>query len=180
MSNHFLDVGANIGQTFTEFLCHDAKYDGWTVWCFEPSPRHLPELMKTAEMFRHRYHVKICPFGIAGETGFRTFHPKDDPRGDSFEEFLETDHETINLNIGYELISPCMGINDFFSRYSPIMQRVILKLDCEGLEYEILDALNVQWTQLETIMVEWHNIGSPHKSREELMRKFPKLESWTL
>ena len=39
MKHHFFDIGANIGQTFDDFLTKTTAFDGWDVWCFEPSPR---------------------------------------------------------------------------------------------------------------------------------------------
>ena len=43
---HFFDVGANVGQTFDDYLTKQPRFDGCHVWCFEPSPRHFVALCR--------------------------------------------------------------------------------------------------------------------------------------
>lgn len=181
--NHFLDIGANQGQTFTDFLCKDSRYDGWTVWCFEPSPRHLPELMKTAEQFRHRYQIRICPFGVWSEDGLCVLHQKDDPRGDSFFWELSTDHEVNNLDTGYQVMVPVRDITWILSQV--FGGELVVKLDCEGSEYPILERL-LHWPEIQFITelyVEFHNIGESHPSAQELIDAYASvlpIKPWTL
>ena len=111
--NHFFDIGANVGQTFDDYLCKTNKYDGYTVWCFEPSPRHVPALMNKAVENSKRYTINVCPFGLRGRITVSKFYQKDDPRGDSFESYLASDHETKNMEYGYAIYSPAIGIADF-------------------------------------------------------------------
>lgn len=182
--NHFLDIGANTGQTFDEFLSKDPKYDGWTVWCFEPSPRHLPELMKTAERYRDRYHINICPFGVWSNDGYGLFRQKDDPRGDSFFPELATDHVVNNLDTGYQMIVPQSGIGAILRNY-PDDDIVVVKLDCEGAEYPILEALlkSPELRKVNELYVEFHNVGQPEGTAQGLIDAFANLcpiKPWTL
>lgn len=179
--NHFFDIGSNDGCTFREFLCHDKKYDGWTVWCFEPSPRHLQKLMDTAKEFQNRYQIIICPLGITGETGMQEFYEKDDPRGDSFESHLASDHLTINLDNGYKIMAPTMSIWRIFGMIPP-GDRVTLKIDAEGSEYSILDSMQtMDLSCVDEIFVEWHTIGSSHRDPQEIIRNFPmEIKQWLL
>ena len=74
--NYFFDIGANIGQTFDWFLAKTNEYDGWTVWCFEPSPRYMAGLICTAARFRSRYRIA---FAVSGADGLAGFYEKLDP-----------------------------------------------------------------------------------------------------
>lgn len=180
--NHFFDVGAFKGTTLTDFLSKTSDYDGWTVWCFEPSPRHLAELIETAKQFIDRYKIKICPFGIAAWMGPHIFYEKDDPMGDSFEESLASDHPTNNLNPGYQLLAPCLSLGYLCRYHLQEQDRIVVKLDCEGSEYGILESLS-HYTppQITKIFVEWHTIGTPHDTPENLIKrqKVP-VEQWLL
>src|SRR5882757_10487405 len=108
--NHFFDVGANCGQTFDDFLCPTTEFDGWHIWCFEPSPRHLPALMEKCSSVADRFKISICPFGLWDYNGIRKLWEKDDPRGDSFGEHLNS---TANLQRGWEMLVPVASISQF-------------------------------------------------------------------
>lgn len=188
--NHFIDVGANVGQTFDEYLSRDPAYDGWTVWCLEPSPRHWPGLCATAERYRERYNIHLCNFGLHAATGSGVFYQKDDPRGDSFYAHLESDHLTANLAAGHTMHIATTGIVDFLQHYIPAGDAATLKLDCEGSEYAILTALACAPTavleRVRRILVEWHTIRTPENLLHpaELVARFADLgcplESWVL
>ena len=172
--NHFIDGGSNIGQTFDDFLTRTNMFDGWRVWCLEPSPRHVPALMERAKLLRDRYHLVICPFGISARSGFFNFFEKDDPRGDSFEAVTWSDHEVRNSPSSLPIVAAAVGIDDFLS-FLDEPQQVVLKLDVEGEEYRILDALlrSPRLGMVSEILVEWHGIGStPPATREQLEAGF--------
>ncbi len=183
---HFFDVGANIGQTFRDYLNPHPEFDGWDVWCFEPSPRHLGELMGTAKEQSDRYSIHICPFGLGGSTCVRSFHTKDDPRGDSFEESLTSDHETKNVCDGFLLHVPAVNAGPFILDHTGFDDEIVLKLDCEGSEYGLLAALLYEpnaMNRIRQIFVEWHRIGtSPAYKADELDELYQKagkrLEAW--
>ena len=185
MSSHFLDVGANCGQTFTEYLNKDPRYDGWTVWCFEPSPRHIPVLMAEISRQSSRYDIKLCTFGVLGFTGSQVFYQKDDPMGDSFQPYLASDHVTKNLDTGYELICPVVRLTDFLPRFIDDGEHVEIKIDAEGSEYAILYDLLEREKMVDRIMVEWHIINAEREdAREDLIARYravgKELEPWLL
>lgn len=163
--NHFLDIGANVGQTFDDFLLKRPDLDGWTVWCFEPSPRHLPALMaKAAEVAPFYASVRIVPAGVGGEYSLRRFWTKDDPRGDSFSVRLASDHETKNLAEGFEIHAVTVDIADFIERTPG---RHTVKIDAEGAEYAIMERLigaTHIHDRIDCIMVEWHDTDT-HEAR---------------
>jgi len=177
MKNHFFDVGANIGQTFSDYLNKTNNFDGWDVWCFEPSPRHLPELMQEVQKWSSRYKIHVCPFGIRGDSGTLTFHQKDDPRGDSFQPYLASDHETLNLTTGYDLRVFAAGIIDSIDALTDPKDRIVLKLDCEGSEFSILLKLlkdPIILPRVVEIFVEFHHIerGGSHVERDAIIKSY--------
>ena len=176
---HFIDIGSNTGQTFTEFLSKTTEYDGWTIWCFEPSPRHLPGLIRTAAEHCHRYTIKIFPFGIGGQAGIARLFEKDDPRGDSFHDKLNGTH---NLEQGYEVFSPLIQLQGLIRGFVPPEDEVVAKLDCEGSEYSIMESLLSDCPpQLKKLLVEFHDIGTPHRTAAELIEQMTiPVEPWLL
>jgi len=138
---HFLDVGANIGQTFEDFLCKTEEFDGAHIWCIEPSPRHLTALMAECAKQSPRFIPHVCPFGISDETTILPFYQKDDARGDSFCALLGSYHWTENIPTGYTLHISVISICDFLNFYTKDGDEVTIKLDCEGSEYAILGKL---------------------------------------
>lgn len=175
MKRHFLDVGANVGQTFTDFLNPRPEYDGWSVWCFEPSPRHLPALMEAAYYQSDRYEVHVCPFGMRDDYSIERFFQKDDARGDSFEDELTSDHATTTIETKYLLHALSVGPKTFIEQNTATDDEVVLKLDCEGSEYWILSSLidSPILDRISSIYVEWHRIGSiPPLTANELSRAF--------
>lgn len=154
--NHFIDGGANIGQTF-DFLIKTNQYDGWKIWCFEPSPRHFNELIKKASQYNTRYQIVICPFGLADKTEFVNFYEKINAEGDSF---INSWNRNISTS-GYGIMSAQIDIVKFVCDIIPNNDKVTIKLDVEGYEYNILERILQSKQALEKIndiMVEWHNI----------------------
>jgi FkbM family methyltransferase len=177
---HFLDIGAHVGNTFDRFLCKTDEFDGATIWCFEPSPRHLVGLMDTAERYSGRFDIRVCPFGLWNDDALFHLWQKDDSQGDSF---LEVLNDTENVHEHYKLIVPVRAISDFIWHQIPRDETVVIKLDAEGAEYVILEDLKelVQAKQISRIMVEWHHCrGSERQAQIEADYKalgLP-LEQW--
>ncbi len=186
MSSHFFDVGANVGQTFDQFLCKTNIYDGWTVWCFEPSPRHHAALLEKSQQMRDRFVVKVCPFGLSDRSAIIRFFEKDDAMGDSFEERLSGLRQTNNLSRGYEIMAPVFSVCDFVKNMTKENDIIHLKIDAEGAEYAILAdlATNDFRNRIQKLWVEFHSCTSDAKyaSREDLENKFKELglpiEGW--
>lgn len=186
--NHFLDIGANVGQTFDWFLNKTHDYDGWTVWCFEPSPRNLHALIDRAQRreLQHRHTLKICSFGIGGKWAAIPFFQTTNPVGDSFhKEYRVGTVVSENLKIPYELFGITMPLAEFLRVYIPEGDSCVIKLDCEGAEYEALRSLLCNLEQLKKckkIMVEWHDTMNPDDDRAKLTDVFKKigydLELW--
>jgi FkbM family methyltransferase len=182
--NHFFDIGANIGQSFDDFLIRTKDYDGWTVWCFEPSPRHFSGLLETAKKHAARYDIRICPFGMAEKGGFARFYEKLDPRGDS----LLADFIVANKESGYSVQIATASCSDLILNHTGPQDRVLVKLDCEGSEYGILNDLlecPAALAKISRILVEWHGSELPNmEDAQRLTLRFAAigkpLERWVV
>lgn len=178
MKGSFLDIGANVGQTFDDFLSKDPKYDGWDVWCFEPSPRHLSGLMETSSRYRDRYKIHICPFGVSDENGLCLLYQKTDPRGDSFHYELEARQGVKNIEPGYSIVVPSKGIMEVLDMCYG--DETVIKLDCEGSEYQILETMkdhNIGLFGVSDVYVEFHEIGEAHRAPEEICQDLSRQVS---
>jgi hypothetical protein len=143
--------------------------------------------METAAAQESRYWVHVCPFGIRGESGSLAFHQKDDPRGDSFEPYLASDHLTANMRTSYDLRVFSAGIEDAVYAFTLPADKIVLKLDCEGSEFSILEKLLRAPSALQRmteIHVEFHHIkeGGSVEEANRLRRIFAargiELHQW--
>jgi len=150
--NHFFDVGAHNGNTFPHL---GSEYDRWNVWCFEPSPRHIPELIMKGKSLSNRFNVIVCPFGVGGKNEPLEFHLKTDPQGDSFSNTFSE-----NIDAGCKFVVMVYDITELLLRFTSEDDVVHLKLDCETAEYDILRSLirNPRiFDRVKKLMVEFHN-----------------------
>ena len=129
---HVVDVGGNVGDTALYFASKGAE-----VISFEPV-KQLYELAKNNVELNKKYLDKITLVnkGIGGKRGFLTFESRS-VQGYANEESYEM-----------EIISPEDLLNNY--KFTPD----ILKMDCEGCEFEII--LNNDLTMFNEIIFEHH------------------------
>jgi FkbM family methyltransferase len=157
MKKHFFDIGANDGNTFDLFLNGSDKYKNWNVWCFEPSAKHFASLLNAATRNSDKFNITVCPFGLGGKTEILQFH---EMINNTVSDSLFTDvGGTINPNPKYKLVCSIISITEFMENNTSPEDEVVLKVDCEGAEYEIYeDLLNKPelLKRITTIYNEWH------------------------
>lgn len=191
---HFFDVGANIGQTFDDFLLRGDGFDGATIWCFEPSPRHLSQLRTRLSALAadtvHNWFIHLCPFGLSDGGGLLRLHEKIDPRGDSFHEnlFLQGYSVPNMESDGVEVICDTRDAGMMVETCIHADDLVTIKIDTEGSEFGIIRSILNRpaiWKRIECLMVEWHGIDSPNgkeeeqiKLQEDLQAAQIRLEGW--
>jgi len=183
--NYFFDIGANVGQTFDDYLLKTHDYDGWQVVCFEPSPRHVPLLMERVSKLGDRYDISICPFAIAEHAGEALIYQKNDPRGDSLQLHLWQGQYVENADRNYKLCVKTETLPDFIQKHTLPHDNIVVKLDCEGAEYGILRSLLVNtWARerITKLMVEFHRIDAGSRDEElRLEAEFKKLgRAWEI
>ncbi len=191
--NHFFDVGANTGNTFWKFLLKTNDYDGWKIWCFEPSPRNMHGLLETVNRITswpekdvHNFEVVVCPFGLWDSDGVFSFYEKSDAldpfgrengEGDSFKENWIT-----NNKAPYKISAATVSTAKFIKENTHDDDQIVLKLDCEGGEYNILtDLLDCHYTKhpgilgrIQKIYIEWHTTDEEYK-KKDIIKEFTGL-----
>lgn len=165
---HFFDIGANVATTFDRYLMKSDRYDGWHIWCFEPSPRSISELRQRCSEIvadnSHRYKITICPFALGAKTKWCQLFEKGTSEGDSlFETTFVGDVQVMNEpDTELDIICAQINVVDFMLFSIPEGEKVVLKIDCEGCEYEIfgeLFASKSAQSRIERVMVEFHGLG---------------------
>jgi FkbM family methyltransferase len=169
---HFLDIGANCGNTFDYFLDSQSDLFGCTVWCFEPSPRYFTRLLDRTKLSSSKFNIRICPFGLGGKTETMRFYEKDhNDVSDSFFNPIQYFGTPIK-DPKYLVIGSIVSISEFIKMHIPSEDEIILKVDCEGAEFALYEDLlnnpNIL-KQVTKIYNEWHPSWG-HFNEEELNR----------
>jgi FkbM family methyltransferase len=180
---YFFDVGANVGQTFPDYLMKHPAWRDYHVVCIEPSPRHWPKLLDAADRYaQHFQGVTVITAAISGNRpGLVPFYQKTQPLADSLDQTFRT-----NLSAGYELLVPTLGLmQTVLSVAKEHGDEVVIKLDVEGAEYGILSDLLpcVTSSLIKRIFVEWHDpatVNYEKALRADYARRGVPLEEWLL
>lgn len=152
-----IDIGANIG-VYAVYAAGTSK--NTKVYAYEPLPRSYSLLLKN--MQRNRLQKFIFPFrvGVAGSRGRRQLFLAN---GSPFHSFYRTQEGKGHVEIG------CITLQEIFDENN-IEQCDVLKIDCEGAEFEIL--LNTPLTYLakiQEIRMECHDVGGGELQRARLL-----------
>lgn len=142
-SSLVLDVGGYEGR-FANEIYH--RY-GCRVWCFEPVFH---------EAVKDKLHpaIKLFPYGIGGKSGEVSIGVKGDSTG-----MWATGVDSITAAI--------MDVNEV------VVEPVdLMKLNCEGAEYEILEALldGGKVDMIKNIQVQFHRVVENYMERWESIR----------
>ena len=158
-----VDVGANIG-TFTTFAATRAP--GVIVFAFEPSKANFEWLRKNIEASGLK-NVRAFQQAVAGSSAERPF----------FVEPTNSMFHSLNTVIGVdggirqsELVK-CVSLDDLFREHG-IECCHLLKLDCEGAEFEILRNCSPETLRrVKKIVGEYHEVGEDNGETWERLLK---------
>lgn len=140
-----VDIGAGIGE-FTMFA---AQQGAGRVLAFEPFPQSFALLQENVRL-NHADVVEMFPVAVASQTGSLTL----DLSGGEPLQF----QSRADAAAGQEQLRvACWSLAEVFERTG--MERCnLLKLDCEGAEYDILMKSDPQWLgKIERIVMEYHD-----------------------
>jgi FkbM family methyltransferase len=138
-----IDIGGNIG-TFTLLAAKNAR----AVYTFEPNSENYSLLQQNLRMNRLTNVTAVnaavsskagtVKLACASEGGYHTLGHRDN-----------ASH--------YEMVES-VTLGSIFDRYN-IHKCHVLKLDCEGSEYDILHTLPMQYIErIDRIVMEWHGV----------------------
>jgi FkbM family methyltransferase len=179
--NHYFDIGANNGTALRGYLSKTDAYDGWTVWCFEPSLRHIQPLLEEAKKHQGRYKVIVCACGVTGTASFTPFYPKHDQSADSFYYEHAPRNGVFGDDLGFTQFSAGVTLSHILETNTTENDQVEISIDSEGSEFDILANLLDNYHLIKRIIrlgVEWHvYAGTNHdmEHRAKLMDKFAEL-----
>lgn len=137
-----LDVGAHIGA-FT--LLAASACPSSPIYCYEPMPENY-EILLTNLRMNGIQNVKAYPTAISAVSGLRPLHIDETNTESHFLQDLGSD--------GF--LVPTLTLAEVFRRHS-IKRCGLLKMDCEGSEYEILfEASSAVLSRIGRISLEYH------------------------
>jgi FkbM family methyltransferase len=168
---YFYDIGANVGQTFDWFLSQNDYADHHIV-CFEPSPRHYQALLQNVLKWRGCFQgVTLCPFAVTGAQGTSGFYETESPLADSLDPTMRR-----CLHRFDNIIVATIPLAYFIQRHTKFDDRIEIKIDAEGAEYDILEQLLrcEERERVHTIHVEWHGDDNPWFRRDQIERAMRK------
>ena len=150
-----LDIGANVGFAALYFF---RKFPGATIHSFEPMPFLQSMLFKYQQVYK-KYDWKIHPYGLWKETGTLELFTT------STDDFTATSGVMQVSNADKKLNVQVSTIQNFIEE-NKIETIDLLKLDCEGAEYEILFSLSdADYKKVKRIAMETH-VTEHHKTED--------------
>ena len=147
-----IDIGANQG-----FYTIDAARKGARVLSFEPSPANYAVLTENVKQNNLTGLVTCFKCAVSGGRGTTTLYEGLSESG----QFLSTTASIVNENRGgaavREVTIETLPLDDVFEQ-NGIEVCDLLKIDCEGSEYEILPAVSGStYSRIRYIAMEYHN-----------------------
>jgi FkbM family methyltransferase len=144
MRKIFIDCGANVGQSISNFVKKWEDYNEYEIHSFEPHPGLSNDVIKTAEKHNlenfHFHNEAISD--IDGEFNFYLAHNR---IGSS----LENTKDGINLH--HKVLVKTIDLSKWISNNFSKDDFIILKIDIEGSEYRVMKHL------FETNVIEYVN-----------------------
>ena len=155
-----IDIGAHIGS-FSIFAARDAQ--GGKVYSFEPDPANFAQLTKNINANR-AVNVTASQRAVYATSGEAYLS----------QNILNSAERSLYQKGGKRVRVPTTTLLDIFSEYN-IATCNLLKLDCEGAEYDILfGAPRELFGRIEKIVMECHtpsyfNIENPKYTPENML-----------
>lgn len=139
-----IDIGGHVGVFAMLFAW---KNPGVRIFCVEPNPENGKFLTENMKQNGLQDRVTLLPYGIAAKKEKRELYLRESPHS-SFDKRAD-DKNVLSIQ--------CMSINDIFAEQA-IDRCEVLKLDCEGAEYEALYALTPETAgKIQKIVMEYHD-----------------------
>jgi FkbM family methyltransferase len=151
-----IDVGAHIGlfSLYASQNCTKGK-----IFAFEPIKENY-EILESNKKLNDFSNIQSENCAISNVTSKITLYQSNDESGHS--KFIQTNNPV-------EVASK--SLNDFFKE-NRLESVNLLKLDCEGSEYEIIDSLEDKYFEMtEKMIIEYHLADSNPELLEKLKNK---------
>lgn len=146
-----VDIGANYGAISVAMAKKGAR-----VFAFEPNHYVSSLIEENARL--NNVSVSVCNIGIAGKSGLYPMNFEQGAWGGAsiiFDELTAKKHEVFNIK--------CIALDEVLE-HCKIPKIDFLKMDCEGVEYEVLKSSDLH--NIETMFVEYHE---PRVSKKQII-----------
>jgi len=152
-----VDIGSNMGTfaLYAALQCPAAK-----VHCFEPEPRNFATLQRNIALNSLQDRVLLYPCAVASSSGERDMAVTSSP----LNTLVPVDNGANRVRVS------CLCLSDILERLG--VDRIdVLKVNCEGAEYEIFENLPQECFQrLPDIRLEYHNLDRSHRNGRALAK----------
>ena len=145
------DVVIDIGVNFGLFSLDALQYNPSKIYGYEPNPR-LNQFFKKMNI----PNVDLVQGAVSDKNGKVTFYENDFPGRSSLHSTMSTD--TIKSSYDVDVYD----INDVLKPHNKVNY---FKVDCEGAEYEIFEAIDMHTlsNKIDKIAIEFHNVPTDLK-----------------
>jgi FkbM family methyltransferase len=137
-----IDIGGNIGDSAMYFALNGAT----EVICLEPFPKNYELAEKNIKLNNFSKCVTLLLAGCSGSRNEVTIDPD-----------FKSGNSSILKDFSKGIRVPLLTLEDILKRISNFDNSIILKMDCEGCEYETIISANEKTLQkFSHIMIEYH------------------------
>ncbi len=155
-----LDLGANIGA-FSIYATTTAR--NLQVYAYEPFPAFAALLRENIRLNHSRSAIRCFDYAVAAEPGNRSLQLAED--GFFFPTLI---HSAKRARKADQMVAQCITLAQIIDR-NELARIDLLKMDCEGAEYEILYATPASHlSRIRELRMEYHNLDSPAHQIERL------------
>lgn len=163
-----IDIGANIG-TFSLYAA--SSTDNTIIYAYEPMPENYQLLSENIKA--NKLEDRIIPYnlGVAASNGDRKLYISGRSPFYSMHTKAESD-QFINIR--------CISLQEVF-KSNKINECGLLKIDCEGAEFEILyNTPDSYFQRIKEIKLEYHNQKDIKENHIDVLLKFLKEKGFQL
>ena len=155
-----IDIGAHIGlfALYASQFCRSGK-----IFCFEPIKENFDMLTTNIEL-NQITNITAINTAVSADNGIVTIYLNEDQSGHSMHTVGSKKVETKSVSLQSVFDSNSIEHCDF------------LKLDCEGEEYSIMDALpDSHYSKIKKICMEYHLADIKRKSLDQLIDRLQRF-----
>lgn len=155
-NDNIIDIGSHIGL-FAMYASQ--KCDKGTIFCFEPIKENYDLLLDNLKLNNIK-NVKTFNIAVTGSDFTVTIYLSDDDAGHSI--FL---HNTNLVQVKSTSLKKIFDDNN-------IEKCDLIKMDCEGAEYEIIESLPSNYfNKITKMIIEYHFVGSKLELAKNLIKR---------
>jgi FkbM family methyltransferase len=145
----YIQLGANTGNDEFQHMVNQSD-EKLNVFLLEPNTDLIPELTSVYSRLSGIHNVTICPFGISLTTGEQELYQYGDIYG-NYSLLNRKSHPLKNISTSKKIETKTF--EDFCNEYN-IQKIECLFIDTEGLDYEILNSIDLDKVDIKTIIIE--------------------------